>query len=276
MNKIETISIDKQVSYVLTLQMIFLFIIGGAIFSGVTGVNDLSTNSWIVIGAYIGTIILHELLHGVGFIIADAKPRFGVGIAGAMPIAYATSDKPIKIHQMLLVAYLPFVTLSVFFVLLAVVRPQYQDIALIGFLGNFTGAVGDLWISSKLWKYIKIKDLLVKDTKSGIEIYSSDKKAIQIASRSKNKEISRLIFGKQWAIASLIMFGVQILTPIILSIVGFKENIKLGFGELYLFETTTSIAGETATVSFNLFAPVVIGLLFIIILRTIQKFKHIS
>jgi hypothetical protein len=274
MNKIETITIDKQVSYVLTLQSIFLFFIGGAIFSGVTGANDLNINGWVAIGAYVGTIILHELMHGVGFIIAGAKPRFGVGIAGVMPIAYATSDKPIKIHQMLLVAYLPFVTLSVFFVLLAVVRPQYQGIALIGFLGNFTGAVGDLWISSKLWKYIKIKNLQVKDTKSGIEIYSSDKKAVQIAARSKNKEISRLNFGKEWAIASLILFGVQILTPVLLSVVGFNKSIKLGFGELYLFETTTKSSGETIAVSFNLFAPVVIGLLFIIILRTIQKFKN--
>ena len=94
MNKIETINIDKQVSYVLTLQSIFLFFIGGVIFSGVTGANDLHINGWVAIGAYVGTIILHELMHGVGFIIAGAKPRFGVGIAGVMPIAYATADKP--------------------------------------------------------------------------------------------------------------------------------------------------------------------------------------
>ena len=271
MKKIQTIAIDNQVSYVLTLQVLLFFFIGGAVFTGITGTNDLNVNGWLAIGTYIVTIVLHEILHGIGFMIAKAKPRFGVGLAGVMPIAYATADKRISVRSMLMVAYLPLIVLSVFFILLAVIYPEYQQIALIGFLGNFTGAVGDAWMASKLWKYINIKDVLVRDTKAGIEIYSTNKIALAIASRSKEKEVRRLQFGKQWAIASIAILGVQILTPIILVIVGFKGNFKLGYGEFYLFETTVGDGGATAGATFNLLAPILMGLLFTFMLRTIQK-----
>lgn len=273
MKKINTITIDKQMSYVLSLQMIFLFFIGGAIFSQITSVNDINVNGWVAALTYVGTIVLHELLHGIGFIIAGAKPKFGVGIAGIMPIAYATSSKKLSIPSMLIVAYLPFIALSLFFISLALIRPEYQQIALIGFLGNFTGAVGDLWIASKLYKYLKFSDVLLKDTQSGIEVYSSDKHAQDLAKRAFSSDTRERKFGKQWAIASLWVFGFQILLPVILPLIGFNDSIKFGFGEFYLFEIVNTSNGNPSGATFNLAAPIIIGLTFTLLLNMFEKLR---
>ena len=273
MKKISTIAIDKQISYVLTLQMIFLFFIGGAIFSQITKVNDIDVNGWVAALTYVGTIVFHELLHGVGFMVAGAKPKFGVGIAGIMPIAYATSSKKLTIPSMLIVAYLPFIALSSFFISLALLRPEYQQIALIGFLGNFTGAVGDLWIASKLYKYLKFPDVLLKDTKSGIEVYSSNQQAQELAKHSLSSDTRRLKFGKQWAITSLWLFGLQILLPVILPLIGFNKSIKFGFGEFYLFEIVNASDGTPSGATFNLAAPIIIGLTFTLLFNMFEKLR---
>ncbi len=109
MKKVETISINKQQSYIRTLQSIILLFIGGAIFSAATGSNDLEQVGLWGIVAYIAAIIIHELLHGVGFLLAGARQKFGVGVAGFLPIAYATSNSKVRVLNMLLVGYLPLV-----------------------------------------------------------------------------------------------------------------------------------------------------------------------
>lgn len=273
MQKIETITIDKQVSYVLTLQMLFLFFIGGAIFTGLTGVKNINVNGWLAVVVYIATLIIHELMHGIGFLLARAKPQYGISIAGVIPVAYTTSDNYLKITSMLPVAYLPFVSISVFYILFAFEYPQFQSLALIGFLSNFTGSVGDIWIASKLWKYIRFSDAKVRDTKSGIEVFSANKQALLTASRLKDKEKQRLKFGKQWAITSIVMLVIQTLSPIALKIIGYKDNYKLGFREFYLFETKFSELGHITGASFNLLSPILIGLMFTILSRFFIKLR---
>ena len=273
MKKISTIKIDKQMSYVLTLQMIFLFFIGAAIFSRITVTDNISVNGWVAAITYIGTIIIHELLHGVGFLLAKAKPKFGIGIAGFMPIAYATSSKMLSIPSMLVVAYLPFFVLSCFFISLAILFPEHQQIALVGFLGNFTGAVGDLWIASKLYRYLRFPDVLLKDTKAGIEVYSSSHQAQELAKRFLSSDSRRLEFGKLWAITSLWLLGFQILIPIILPIVGFNENIKLGYGEVYIFQVFSNSNGTINGATLNLAAPIIIGLIITLLFRMFEKLR---
>ena len=266
MKKIETIAVTKQQSYVITLQAIVMLFIGGAIFSTATSSNDLTTVGYGGIIVYVATIIVHELLHGITFRISGARPRFGVGIVGFIPIAYATSNSKVKVPNMLLVAYTPFVVLSVFFVCLARVSPQYQSLAMIGFLGNFTGAVGDLWIASKLWKYLPFKDALVLDKKSGIEVYSDNKAAITKGIKATKKAGTKSNFGKNWAISTLsIMFG-QLLLPIFMTILGFNGNYRVGFGEFYLLDMVNK-QGTEISATFNFLPALVIGLLLACVIK---------
>ncbi len=237
-----------------------MLFIGGAIFSTSTSSNDLTTVGYGGIIVYVATIIVHELLHGVTFRLSGARPRFGVGTVGFIPIAYATSDTKVKVPNMLLVAYTPFVVLSVFFVCIARIAPQYQSLAMICFLGNFTGAVGDLWIASKLWKYLPFKDAVVLDKKSGIEVYSDNKAAMAKGIKATKKSETKSNFGKNWAISSLsIMFG-QLLLPVFMTILGFNGNYRVGFGELYLLDMVNK-QGTEISATFNFLPALVIGLL---------------
>ena len=190
MKRIETISLTTQKSFELTILMILLLFIGGAIFTGLTGKTgpiDITSVSALVV--YVITLVTHELLHGLGFLLGGAKPVFGVGFIGILPFAYATSATRVPLRMMLFTAYLPFVVLSVLFVVLGLIYPAHQDIFMVGFLGNFTGAIGDLWIAQKLWKYLKFNDVMILDTKSGTEIYSNNETALKLS--KKNGEPAR-------------------------------------------------------------------------------------
>ncbi|MFZ1522494.1 MAG: DUF3267 domain-containing protein [Candidatus Saccharimonadales bacterium] len=271
MKKVETIGISKQQSYVLTLQAIILLFIGGAIFSSSTGTNDFRSVGYVGIFAYLGTIIIHELLHGIGFMLSGARPKFGVGIAGVVPVAYATSDTKIRVPGMLFTAYLPFVVLSAFFLALARVFPQYQALAMIGFLGNFTGAVGDLWIAGKLWKYLRFNDTQVLDRKAGLEVFSDSKLALALGTKSTKKSQQNGTFGKRWAISSLAIIVVQLFMPVLVTLLGFEGNFRLGFKSFFFFEMTVNEGGSAAGATFNFLVPLLLGLIFAMVAKIIEK-----
>ncbi len=258
MKKIETITITKQLSYVLMFQAVILFFIGGAIFSSATGTNDFESAGYAGIIAFFATIVVHEMLHGVGFLMAGARPRFGVGIIGIMPIAYASSDSKVKVPGMLFTAYLPFVLLSVIFIAVARIFPQYQALVMIGFIGNFAGAVGDLWIASKLWKYLPYKDVLVHDIKNGIEIFSDNKQAAIKGAKATKKALRTGTFAKNWAVCFLVIMIIQLFMPALLSALDFEGNFRFGFENFYFFEMTLDQQG-TRSASISLVAPLILS-----------------
>src|SRR5438874_2602152 len=50
-------------------------------------------NGWVALlgaaGVLVGVILIHEALHGVGFLAFGGRPRFGFALASWMPVAYA-------------------------------------------------------------------------------------------------------------------------------------------------------------------------------------------
>ncbi|NCU31084.1 DUF3267 domain-containing protein [Candidatus Saccharibacteria bacterium] len=258
MKKTETISLTTQLSFELTVAAVFLLFIGGAIFDfAVGGTGEIATNLVLAPVVYVSTIIAHELLHGFGFLIGGAKPSFGVGIVGIIPFAYATSYQKLPLKAMLITAYLPFIVLSIVFVYLGVVFPQYQDLLLVGFLANFSGAVGDLWIAAKLWKYLRYKDVMVQDTKSGTEVYSSNKNAHTLGKKSQSRSRKPSSWGKTISVSIGIVLAIQLFVPMILIITGFTGNFQLGLDSLYLFKVDAS--SNAAGAQLNLLAGVVAG-----------------
>lgn len=74
-----------------------MLFIGVAIFQGIFGQSNQNAPAWALVAVYFATLIVHELVHGLGFLLSGAKPKFGVGFVGIMPFAYATSGSNSKI-----------------------------------------------------------------------------------------------------------------------------------------------------------------------------------
>jgi Putative zincin peptidase len=45
------------------------------------------------LGIFIGTIIVHELIHGLAFAAFGGNPRYGVGVKFLLPYAYVTAPR---------------------------------------------------------------------------------------------------------------------------------------------------------------------------------------
>ena len=273
MKKVETISITKSQSYVLAMQGIILVFVGAGLFDAFIGFsNVLGLGIWSVV-VFVATVLAHEVLHGVGFYIFGAKPKFGIGFAGILPIAYTTATKKVNTVGMLITAYLPLIALSALFIGLARIFPQWQGLAMIGFIVNFSGAVGDIWISSKLWKYLPYKDVKIQDTKSGLEVYSSNKYARNAGLKASKKSVNTSSFGKIWAISAFVVLAIQRLTPNLLRMAGFTSDIKIGFNEFYLINIQNSNSNSAEEASFSLIVPIIVGLVFASMSRAFMYFQ---
>ncbi|QQS19769.1 DUF3267 domain-containing protein [Candidatus Saccharibacteria bacterium] len=265
MKKIETIQITRQQSYALSAQMILFLFIGAAIFQGIVGETSQSFG-FEALAVYLITLVIHELLHGLGFLLGGAWPRFGIGIAGIIPVAYATSDQKLPVKNMLLVAYLPFVVLSVVFIVLSILFPAYQNLFMIGFLGNFAGAVGDIWIASKLWKYLKFKDVLILDTKIGTEVFSSNATAAKTGRESTEKSKQRSSFMITALIGAGVIIMVQAIIPLVMVSSGFEGSYQLGSDNFYLFKVSTESAVRSAELNIlpALIGGVIVGITYVL------------
>lgn len=261
MKKIETISLSaRQASYFIMLSLP-LFIFGMSIFNALVGVGDnqikLSLSGLIAI--QLSTIILHELLHGLGFLLGGAKPSYGVGIG----YFYATSKQKLPLKHMLRAGYLLLVSLSLAFIVIGLLFPKLQLICSIGFITNFTGAIGDAWLMSKLWKYRRFDDVLIQDQKFGTEVFSNDPKAIKAAKICSKKSQTKIRWIEVALSSVFVIFVIQFFLPFFLPETNFY---------LMKFSGTNS-----ANVEWNLIPGMIggaiIGLLYLITIKAMRKYE---
>ena len=91
-------------------------------------------------------LVVHEALHGVGYLMFGGRPRFGAGIKGAAPYFYATCQgQRFGWGQFLVIGTLPLVVIDVVAIGLAWYSPLAVA-AMLAFALNTAAAVGDLWI----------------------------------------------------------------------------------------------------------------------------------
>ena len=175
MKKIATIQPSIKNSIAIMITTFMMVPVGSFIFynvAGSTSIYSVGPDGMLVV--FIMTMIVHELLHGVGFLISGVSPRFGIGIMGIIPVLYTTAKKPsmLTFGQMFTTGYLPLFTLSICLILHGIVFPEYRQITSFAFIVNFVGSMGDIFIMSKLIRYRHQKDIRILDTKTGVEIYS--------------------------------------------------------------------------------------------------------
>jgi hypothetical protein len=115
----------------------------------------------------IGVLLLHELCHGIGIQYYGHDARYGFKFL----ILYATSDTGyFWRNQMIVVAALPLVIISLLLVVVTVFVPAgLAQLLLLAAAINTAGAVGDLWM---IWKALQYPvHALFEDDEDGMRIF---------------------------------------------------------------------------------------------------------
>lgn len=129
------------------------------------------------------TLALHEWVHGAGMRLFGARPEYGVMVVRrVLPVAYATAPgHRFTLKQMVIIAIAPLVTLSAASLAVASFAPSLGYYAFVTFAGNFSGAIGDLWMVSVLVRFRHCRDVSVIDEKFGLTVESADPSSLLVA-----------------------------------------------------------------------------------------------
>ena len=174
-------------------------------FTGNVGLNSTGT-ILIVIALFIGTLVLHELIHGVFISIYGGKPYYGVGNAFFIfPYFYTTTKTIFLRNQFIVILIAPLILISLVAIGLMVAFPSFAHWIFLPFLINALGAVGDLWMTRNLLRYPE--HVLLEDRETGTVIYGRE--------TDKSVNISTTGFGsKLFIVFTLCFFAVGFLLNI--------------------------------------------------------------
>ncbi len=117
-----------------------------ALLGGAAAQTQAISSPLMFVVVFVAVIVVHEALHGVGFAAFGGRPRFGVGLSGGMPYAFATSPgRRFPRGQFLVIGLLPLVVIDATALALLPFHPAFGP-GLLAFAMNTGGAVGDLWM----------------------------------------------------------------------------------------------------------------------------------
>jgi hypothetical protein len=145
-----------------------------------------------------GTIVLHEAVHGLFFRLFGGRPRYGVGVAyWFLPYAYATSPERYSMEQMATIGLAPLVIISCACLISMVLAPTLSDFAIVAFITNFCGAIGDVWVVREMARFWRCRNVWTVDAKDGLEIHTADPIAQQIVQRlaARDERIKTNLIG---------------------------------------------------------------------------------
>lgn len=120
---------------------------------------------WLVINI-VGSLVilpLHELIHGLAFLLWGGKPFFGAKLPFAL---YCGARQQIfPRNQYLVVGLAPLVVITIVALILTLLFPVIASYTLFANLSNFSGAVGDAWVATRIFQ--QPAHILVEDTDAG-------------------------------------------------------------------------------------------------------------
>jgi len=177
LTKIAEFKLNRYNSLLINLAALLIFSIGCALILPLTGkdqwliyIETALYNGQILAlpATLLGVIILHELLHGVAYIIFGAKLKFGIkhlniytmDISGAL---YTTS-------QMTVILLLPLFILTGLLLISGIIFPEYIYWIVIGILYNISGSFGDIFMLGYI--LFRGKSCKIKDEEYGFGLYS--------------------------------------------------------------------------------------------------------
>lgn len=137
------IVLGRSESVRLTAYGALLLFLGLGVFSAVSDVDTSTAQSLLLLVAFVLTMVVHELLHGLCFWLFGGSPRFGVGSSFFLPYLYTTSDGDrFNARQMSIIGLAPLVVISLTTLVAASMWPSQAPYALVGFVTNLSGSVG--------------------------------------------------------------------------------------------------------------------------------------
>jgi len=192
------------------------------LFTGNVGFNFTSGTILISVALFIGTMVLHELIHGAFMSKYGGKPSYGAGIAYfILPYFYATSKTVFPRNQYIVIAIAPLVVISLVVIGIMAAFPSIAHWMFIPFIMNASGAVGDMWVTRNVLRYPK--HVILEDRKTGLIIYGKETdKPMNI---STTGFISR--FSKVFILCFFAAGCLMGIAPIPLSILG-VESLTIG------------------------------------------------
>ncbi len=117
-----------------------------------------------------GTIVVHELVHGIAFAAFGGSPRYGFKVKSFLPLAYATAPGYFfHRNAFIVIGLAPLLVIDIVCFLLLAIFPQAPWLIwVIAF--NTGGAIGDIWIAVQLLRCPR--SIRVEDREEGIAIYA--------------------------------------------------------------------------------------------------------
>jgi hypothetical protein len=195
---------------------------GHTLFTGEGSLNFASGKILIYIALIIGTLVLHELVHGVFMSKYGGKTSYGAGIAYfILPYLYATTKTVFQRNQFIVISIAPLLSISLVGIGIMAAFPSIAHWIFIPFVLNASGAVGDLWMIRNVLRYPK--HVLLEDQKTGLIIYGKE--------TDKPMNISTTGFGSRFFKVFILCFfavgSLMAIAPIVLDILG-VESITIG------------------------------------------------
>lgn len=124
---------------------------------------------WLLINvvSYLLVLPVHELLHGITFLLWGSRPYFGA----KLPLALYCSarDQIFSRNYYLVIGLAPFVVITLFGILFTLFAPDLAVYMLFATVGNVAGAAGDLWVVRRLLK--QPASVFVEDLETGYRIW---------------------------------------------------------------------------------------------------------
>jgi putative zincin peptidase len=242
------------------------------LFTGNIGFNYTRGTILISVALFIGTLVLHELIHGVFMSKYGGKPNYGAGIAHyILPYFYATTKTIFTRNQFIVIAIAPLVVISLVVIGIMAAFPSIAHWMIIPFVINGSGAVGDLWVTRNILRCPK--HVLVEDRKTGLIIYGTE--------TDKPMNISTTGFGSGFCkvfMLSIVATGfLMSISPIILAILG-VESFTIGSTNSIFTIFEYQSLGEGFVINFfpiSLLAISVIAGLVYAIIKTGKPGNHV-
>jgi len=134
-------------------------------FLGVELAVDWPLLAWLA-AALVVVVVSHEGVHGLTAVLLGYRPLFGL----EPPLVYVTFRERVRRNHFILIALAPLILLDALFAMsyAAGIVPTF---AALGFGLNTIGAIGDVWIVSKVLRHRRSD--WIQDTKAGVEIWSA-------------------------------------------------------------------------------------------------------
>lgn len=120
---------------------------------------------WVALNivGYIVILPVHELIHGLAFILWGGKPHFGT----RLPLALfcGARGQLFRRSHYLVVGLAPLVVLTVLGVVITLLAPGIASYLLLAFAGNVSGAAGDVMVAQRISRLSS--RVLIEDTETG-------------------------------------------------------------------------------------------------------------